>query len=77
MKVITAEPLNMGQMVHLTGKDASYVINNNKVRIMFWAPNQEIEVDKIEFDPKSKKYWGLRKVKDNKHYDYLAGIIRN
>ena len=79
MKVITAEPLDMIEMINLTGKDAGYTINNNKVCIMAWSPNQEIEVDKIEYDAKINKYWGLRKVKSDKRksFDYLAGIIRN
>ena len=76
MKAVTAEPLSMTKMLQLTMKDALYTINGKKVRIMFWSPDQTIEVDKVEFDDNSERWWGLRKVNGQKKYDYLAGIVK-
>ena len=77
MKAVTAEPFSMTEMLNLTKKDALYTINGKKVRIMFWSPNQELEMDKVEFDENSGRWWGLRKVNGNdKHYNYLAGLVK-
>lgn len=69
MKVKTAEPLTMAQIIMLTGRDALIEIDGYKCRIINASPGQEIEVDMV------CNGWGLRRVNKPK-YEYLAMRVK-
>ena len=71
MKVKTAEPLTMKQIIMLTGRDALIEIDGYKCRIMNASPGQIINVNKVVSNSKTQIKWGLREVKE-KPYKYLA-----
>ena len=72
MKTVkSAEPLSVGEIFYLTGKDACTTMGDYKVRIMNFSPDQEIEVvDVVEW----KNYkWGIKPmIAPKKEYEYLA-----
>lgn len=77
MKVKTAEPLTMTQIIMLTGRDALIEIDGYKCRIMNASPGQIIEVNRVVWNSKQNIQWGLREVK-GKPYKFLAykcGVI--
>ena len=76
MKVITAEPLTMAQMIELskTG-DALITVGEFKCRYMRTAASQEIEVDVVGYDRETGIRWGLRRV-EKPQYKYLAFKIQ-
>ena len=74
MKVTTANPLTMAEIIQLTGKDALYQIGKSTCRIMNASPGQEIDVSSICYEPSGRK-WGLRKV-DSQQYKFLAFRIQ-
>ena len=73
MKVVTAKPLTMGEMISMskTG-DALIEINGWKCRYMRATEGQEIEVECTYYDNNIGAF-GLREVsKPNGKYNYLA-----
>lgn len=73
MKVITAKPLTMDEMIDITGKDALMNLNGFKCRYMMISEGQEIDVNLTYYDPDTRLAFGLREAKQpNKKYDYLA-----
>ena len=76
MKVTTAEPMTMKEIINLTGKDAAYEFDGYKVRIMNFSPNQEVECNLIKKDSKSSLTFGLKKIEGKERYQYLAFLIQ-
>ena len=75
MKVITAEPLSIIEMIEITGRDALCNLEGNKVRIMNFARDHEVECCKVI--ESHEKRWGLRKANNGKgSYDYIAFVIK-
>lgn len=76
MKVITAEPLTMAQMIELSKtNDALIMVGEFKCRYMRATASQEIEVDVTAYDKATGIRWGLRRV-EKPQYKYLAFKIR-
>ena len=77
MTVITTDPLSLLEVVELTGRDALYNIKGDRTRIMSYSPNQKLEVEKVVFDDKSGRWWGLkRSTSNNKSYDFLSCLVK-
>ena len=78
MTVITTDPLSLLEVVELTGRrDALYNIKGDRTRIMSCSPNQKLEVEKVVFDDKSGRWWGLKRLTSkNKSYDYLSCLVK-
>ena len=71
MKLQTGKPLDIAEIINLTGRDALADMDGNKVRIMNFSEGQIADCEKaITW---KGHFWGLRKV-DNDRYDYLAFI---
>lgn len=69
----TGEPLEIAELITLTGKDALYKIGDHKVRIMSFSKGQLLEVDDIV--EQDGYLWGIRKLKEpNPKYDSVAFI---
>ena len=78
MKVKTAQPLTIDEMIKLTGKDALYQIGPKEMRrsrIMNATYGQEIDVDVTVYDRITGIKWGLRRV-NKPDYGYLAFRIQ-
>ena len=73
MKVQSGAPLDIAEMIMLTGGDARYTIGDHKVRIMNYSKGRSIEVDDIV--EQDGYLWGIRKLKEQKpQYDSIAFI---
>ena len=72
MKVVTATPLTLDELVFITGKDALMKLGNFSCRYMSYSRGQEIEADYTYYDPRNKIAYGLKKVEGKKGYDYFA-----
>ena len=70
MKVITAEPLTIEEMIDMSEtRDALIILGGWKCRYMRYSPGQEIEVPYTYYDGIA---FGLKPVTGKKGYDYLA-----
>ncbi|MEE3344872.1 MAG: hypothetical protein VZS44_12315, partial [Bacilli bacterium] len=74
MKAISGEPLSVEHIFELTGRDACTRMDNYKVRIMNYSPNQQIEV--IDIVSWKGYKWGIKEISKSKpEYDYFAFLI--
>ena len=72
-KIQTGEPLDIGEMIMITGRDALHIIGGHKARIMNFSAGQLVEVDEIV--QQGGHLWGMYKVKKpHPRYDYIAFI---
>ena len=72
-KIQTGKPLDVAEMVMLTGRDALYEVGGHKARIMSYSEGQLVEVDDIV--EQDGYLWGIRKLKEPKpKYDSFAFI---
>jgi len=72
-KIQSAEPLDLSELINITGRDARHTIGGHKVRIMNFSAGQLVEVDEIV--QQDGHLWGLYKVQTpHKEYDYIAFV---
>ena len=71
MKVKTATPLTMPEIIELTGGDAIITLDGYKCRIMNASAGQIIDVNKVAWNSQTDLQFGLREVK-GKPYKFLA-----
>lgn len=71
MKLQTGKPLDIAEIINLTGRDALADMDGNIARIMNFSEGQTVECEKaIEW---KGYFWGLKRVPRDR-YDYLAFI---
>lgn len=73
-KIQSGEPLDISELISITGRDALHTIGGHKVRIMNFSAGQLIGVDEVVWQ--DGHLWGLYKVStpNKAGYDYIAFI---
>ena len=75
MKVVTDKPMDISEMIALTGRDALYRPDKEtSIRILNVAEGSEVDVDGVYTDPKGNRF-GLKKV-DNPKYEFVGFLVK-